>query len=122
MAISLAIIESIFGVDPAFYGGIRATANLKAFDLHAALEGFRNQCAQYSVYVSEPHVCVINRARRGGTTLVCKAATSSSTARAGASFTTDPKRAANTMREAALIEDHLGQRNRDRGTAAPAFS
>jgi hypothetical protein len=46
------VIESIFGVEPTLYDGLRATPKLAAFDPHARLEGLHYQGAQYSVSAS----------------------------------------------------------------------
>jgi hypothetical protein len=46
------VIESIFGVEPTLYDGLRATPRLAAFDPHARLEGLRYQGAEYAVSAS----------------------------------------------------------------------
>ena len=46
------VIESIFGVEPTLYDGLRATPRLAAFDPHARLEGLHYQGAEYTVSAS----------------------------------------------------------------------
>jgi hypothetical protein len=46
------VIESIFGVEPTLYDGLRATPQLTAFDPHARLEGLHYQGAEYTVSAS----------------------------------------------------------------------
>jgi hypothetical protein len=43
------VIESIFGVEPTLYDGLRAAPRLAAFDPHARLEGLHYQGSEYSV-------------------------------------------------------------------------
>jgi hypothetical protein len=46
-------LESIFGIEPTLYNGLRATPRLTAFDLHATLEGMRYQGMGYRVSATE---------------------------------------------------------------------
>ncbi len=46
------VLESIFGVEPTLYDGLRATPRLDAFDPHAKLEGLHYQGAEYTVSAS----------------------------------------------------------------------
>jgi len=43
------VIDSIFGVEPTLFGGLKAVPALAAFDAHARLEGLHYQGGEYSV-------------------------------------------------------------------------